>query len=291
MSFQGLLHICLRWAFQTVRNGGFREPDHQLASRYLLQAVLQVAFADSAFCKFEVEVCSRWHNAWPRPQLRSNPVMLVVSPDGSVDYADLRRLADQQCELSLASRALRKVGTGLAGDRMLLLDFLRVLLCAESMFQGLLDDLVWQLGSRVEDQILRALRGASFDFFAAKPVDISGMLDTAHRLNAELARYLESSRVVCQGAQYASVCTDKASVGGFSMQCSLIVLPDGTGVVPPPQVGSVSVEVSVALSGLCPGATLGVIFLFWRGASDNEISLLLFTTRTSFWGGRLEQKR
>ena len=55
-------------------------------------------------------------------------------------------------------------------------------------------------------------------------------------LDAHLVRYLESCKVLAAGQQYITICSDKAAVGGFNLQSSLLALPNNLGLVPPPQV-------------------------------------------------------
>lgn len=70
-----------------------------------------------------------------------------------------------------------------------------------------------------------------------KLVDFTSLFEHRSRLDEHLARHMENCRLKSIGQKFLSLCSDKASVGGFNLQASLIVLTDGTALIPPPQAG------------------------------------------------------
>lgn len=65
-----------------------------------------------------------------------------------------------------------------------------------------------------------------------------------------LFRYAKSCSVKTRGKQYWTGCTDKAAVGGFSLQATLFAFEDNIAVVPPPAVCLRRVVVSYGQGGL-----------------------------------------
>lgn len=83
-----------------------------------------------------------------------------------------------------------------------------------------------------------ALKGESVPSVIAKRVEVSDIFQTSTRLDACLVRYVQACKDFARRPQNLSMCSDKASVAGFSLQCSLVCLSDGTALVPPPQVAT-----------------------------------------------------
>ena len=70
----------------------------------------------------------------------------------------------------------------------------------------------------------------------AKQVHIGELFESRSKLDVRLVRHLLSCPQKAQMPQYLSLCSDKAAAGGFQLQASLLVLPDNTALVAPPQV-------------------------------------------------------
>jgi len=58
----------------------------------------------------------------------------------------------------------------------------------------------------------------------------------------------EACKNASRGLQYLGLCSDKASVGGFNLQASLMTLPNNQAIVAPPQVRQTRDSESKALT-------------------------------------------
>lgn len=105
VSVWGALLLSARWAFLGERFGGMRGSDNRSASRFFLEALLQIVTLRGSFTVV-LQLVHEWAPRWPRPDFEQNDVVLAIGDDGVVDLSHWVALAEQQGRGSYASKAL-----------------------------------------------------------------------------------------------------------------------------------------------------------------------------------------
>ena len=232
-SVYGLLLLACRWAFNTERHGGMKHVDHQQGASQLLMSVCSVAFKRGAF-DLTLDLAKKVLNPWPRLQHFEHMVSLRVSHTGDVDLCAWRDAAMTSRESSFARKAFAQVASMASGNIITLRDLFLVLARSNGL-DSILQQLVWAIGARVDALVLQSLQGKPVDGLTTKQILMEDLFTHQSKMDARLVRHVESCKLLTLGQDFLGICTDKASVGGFNLQASLMTLPSGEGLVPPPQ--------------------------------------------------------
>lgn len=235
VSVVGLVALLLRWSAMSERMGGMREAEGRKSCGDMLGALLGAVHAAGRWsCPIVLD--DLWANPWPRPDTAGPRVELVVSRHGLVDLGGFEAAAAPgPARLTVASRWLRALLHSCVGD-LSLVTVMSVSLSTLAL-RSLSKQLLWHVGRSLQQLVMLALKGQQVPVVSAREVSMSDALGHPHKLDAALVRYVASCRSSTQGIKCFSVATDKSSVCGLQIQNSAIVLPNGTAIVAPPQVG------------------------------------------------------
>lgn len=184
-------------------------------------------------------------NSWPRPSFLAHPVSLIVQPGGAIDFSQWERLADDHGAGSFCAKARARVVEATAAAHSPLVGFLRAL-CLEKSLQALFQQVIIRFGAELQRRFLQCMGGRRTDGLKVKPTEVGDIFEVPTKLHERLAQNMESCIAKSEGHKYFSTCSDKAAVGGFNLQAGLIVLANGTAVVPPPQVRAVTASGGVS---------------------------------------------
>jgi hypothetical protein len=234
VSIHGLVFLLSRWSWLPERLGGLRDVDNQAAAMFLLQGIVSIVVASGPHI-IEVDVSPTWINQWPRPTDFSMHITVQLRGDGMIDFSEWEEMATTFGERSFAHRSFSAFKANLQQGSTFL-SFMKALATGGSLLMPIFAQLVWRTGSLYQDLCLKSFKGVAVRGMKTKELEIGDLFENRSRLDAHLVRYVESCRVTMRNRRSFTMCTDKAAVGGFNLQCSLIVLPDNTAVVPPPQV-------------------------------------------------------
>jgi hypothetical protein len=195
ISVHGLLFLLTKWCFQPERLGGMRDVDHVMACQYLLQAMLKIVVLDGGV-PLAVAIAKSWENSWPRPD-PPGLVALPVSCDGLVSLDGWEVAATLHGGHSVTFKLLHKLKAALHNG-MGLYSVMKQM-SMDSELQGVFAQVVWQLGNRMQDALMRSLKGQSVAGVRSAVVDVGDFFDQRHRLDAHLVRYVQSCKATCAG--------------------------------------------------------------------------------------------
>ncbi|CAK0820493.1 unnamed protein product [Prorocentrum cordatum] len=131
------------------------------------------------------------------------------------------------------------VACGRGNDEIDFVDFV-VVLSGMQQLDCVLNQVVWACARQIEMYAQGALKKGT-DKEAPLQVEVAPLIDIAwcrERLDQELQKHLHACKCASASLRNFTVATDKANVGGPSLQNSVVVLPDGQALVLPPQVCS-----------------------------------------------------
>lgn len=232
ISMWGCLLLLLRWSSHDERMGGLRDDDHRAAAGLLLQAFIGAFVANNPRLEVEVDLAPSWTNLWPRPaSFRNRTEILLV--DGIADISGWEKCADEQGPRSFAAESASLLQVGLGADRGVLA-MMRAL-SSHKRLAGIFSQVLWAIGMAMHDAFIRGMQGGALKGAHVKTVDIAELFQTPNKLSETLVRYVSACKSKLATPRAVCMCTDKAAVVGFSMQCSVLTVPSGVAVVAPPQ--------------------------------------------------------
>lgn len=96
--------------------------------------------------------------------------------------------------------------------------------------------LLWHSGWRLQVLVQSSLQGSQALGVDCTPWKMLDLLEQPYQLDKYLASYVYAAQRRWTGRLHYSLCTDKASVGGLSLQNTMVCTPDGVALMAPPQV-------------------------------------------------------
>lgn len=236
-SLAGIMLLLIRWAHHAERLGGLRDDDHRAATAMMLKSLVQAFVENSPGWSVELDIAKAWQNPWPRPLVCANRAVLDMSSDGILDLTSWAALAEAQGVDSFASQGFRMLSGAHQENRHILK--LLVTMSKEKLLKGVFAQLLFQVAMHLQSVIIAGMqRSHDAAGFAVEKTHISELFQTPHKLSETLVRYVAACRSSLGAPRAITICTDKASVGGFSMQCSVLAMASGVAVVMPPQAFS-----------------------------------------------------
>lgn len=224
-----IVALLLRWAVVSPRQGGLVNPRHKQSAEDMLCELLRIVYpTPGSSVSIQLELVSEWVPTWPRPVHKGRYLPLELTSSGEVVVdVFLQRLWAEAATLPKGcwrGPHLEKLGRRL-GARASLLS-LMTFCSLEDKLHPLFSQLLWYVGSSLQDELLRASRGCSSRVVVAmsKASDELGANTTMDR---SLVAYMHCGRELCRDLEYLTLATDKASVCGLGsgVQSTIFVLP------------------------------------------------------------------
>ena len=94
--------------------------------------------------------------------------------------------------------------------------------------------MIWQVGLSLQLLVSEVLKGTQVLGLESGVVDVLALLNQPRALDRALARYVVSARDVFASATNIRLCTDTATASSFSLQATIIALPDNRAALAPP---------------------------------------------------------
>lgn len=220
--------------------GGVKGSDLKAAAKFFLHGLVDAACFLQATFDIPIYSSASWSPSWPCEE-ECAPDFVLNIIGGAVAVKNLRA----QLVLKAADKAWVKVwsmmeeGFGRDLDTLRLLDFI-LLLLSEQKLKQIAAQVVWALSRKLELVTLTSLR-RGLPAEAPLQVRVAPLIDVAwhrQRLDQEISKHLVACRHLSTGLRNFSIPTDKANVGGPSLQNSIVVLADGSALVQAPQAGN-----------------------------------------------------
>lgn len=211
-----------------------RDQKARRASLEFFEAMLYAVTADGCF-QLEIAFVEDWTVHWPRPPFVATNVILQVDSAGRfslapwVEAVQVAIGPESRCGAMWLRCLQQTLGEATLGG-------LLSTSASAPKLRGLYLQLIWQVGLQLQAAFRLSLSGKTVVGLSASYWHLADVLEQPHQLDRHLARYLMASRQACAGVQNLSICTDKSTVCGLTLQNSAVILPNNTAVICPPQV-------------------------------------------------------
>lgn len=233
-----------RWASVTPRRGGLRGETCSAAALWLLKSFARGAapVAERNGARLDVRFTVGWRHMWPLSETSAQDLSLPVNGEGVVD------LRPWQAELQGPSasparlwRELQKAGVlQVCSDSVSLADLL-VASAGNAQLPSFHGQVVHFVASRTEVAAFYSLRKGplSANSFECANVNFMDLLSDPKRLDHELLKYCLAAHEAAKHSGSLFFSSDKANVGGLSLQNSILCFGSGVACVAPPQASRV----------------------------------------------------
>lgn len=230
-----VLELAVRWSSRSERSGALRDASAKQACAQMLEALVHILAADGNF-SIPLYFYEGWVLRWPRPDGQPPSIRLDIAADGTFSFAGwaeaLRALPPLQAQVGTSW--LRALQLSLGASARFADTFTGTM--GSKKFRALHAQLLWHCGLRLQALLQSSLQGRKTIGFECVPWKMLDLLDQPYQLDKFLARYVDAAQRRWHGRIHYNLCTDKASVGGLSLQNTMVCTPDGVAVMAPPQV-------------------------------------------------------
>lgn len=234
VSCVALLLLAHHWAHRSERQCGLRGSGHRSNAAAFEVALWTIVWHDKPW-RLRLDMAQEWSDISPRPQRFLDPVNLMVA-SGVVDLTKGRARAAEASKDHFVRAAFEQLNICKVCDPSFF-EFLSVLGDPHAkLLSGIFSQVIHAGGRLLQELIIERAQtkvpsSAAWD---VTHVELEAVFDQRRRLGNFLLLYLLSCQQRCRGQQCWSLCTDKASCGGFSLQARFAVVPSNLAVIPPP---------------------------------------------------------
>ena len=229
-----LMLLLDRWAYRSEKKCGFRDIAHKHNARGLIAALLSLLWEHGPW-RLRLDVVRAWVDVWPRPPTFINPISMVVT-DGIVDLCEWAAVAQEHGKSSFSGSSWLLILSRIRQPCQFI-DFLEVIGDPDLKLTGLVSQVFVACGRKLQEVLCaNARKGSTSGIVSVNRVSLEDMFDKRRRLDCFLYKYIVSAKRRCSGQQFWSMCTDKASCGGYNLQAGFAVFPNNLAVIPPPAV-------------------------------------------------------
>lgn len=221
------------------RSGGFKDDSHRCSCRDLLAALLESTCKLQGGFRIDIDLTDGWSIVWPRPQVLTQSVPLVVNADGTVCWLrfveEMRSiLGDGGCRWHRSSDFSAMVTALPLQPTLLQLFEYSIQLKKGGKFH---EQLLWHTGWQLQSVFMSGLKKDLGDMSFAK-VGMDEAMSDSNYMDLMLVKYTMTTRALSKGQVFFSCCTDKSSVGGLGsgVQNCIFALQPNTAFIGVPQV-------------------------------------------------------
>lgn len=234
-----MLNMVCRWAFATADRGGLKADGPRSAATTAFQCFLQLAVAHGSF-QIQVVCDDAWRGQWPRPSAKfgDTTCAMVVTAEGDLKYEALSSLSGDLSKCAVARRWHRALFgpmvTSMPKPSEPLSDFFARTVRVAPL-SSLVAQVLFIVARRVE--ALVCSRGQKADKI---PMDFEYREHKIKvgdpQLDEKLVAYVLAGIAESRRHRNLSIATDKANPCASSLQNSVIVFPNNSGIICVPNV-------------------------------------------------------
>ena len=244
MSSLGLVVMLGRWAFLSSRRGGLNGMGSKAAARDLLEGLVRGQSLTKLRWTFKLVFSDSWAHVWPRTQ-PSGDVTLPIAADSSIDLSIWIRMAENLGSNSIPAIWLSRIWKALGAhcNAIMVVDLMELLLTAPSLL-SLKRQFIAFVATSMEIACMHSFKKGQSHPNALKivPLDLLSLFSDRKALDHQLLKHVSSGVAVFEDAGYNSYfcATDKASVGGLSLNNIFWTLPYNGAILGCPQVSHIT---------------------------------------------------